>query len=122
MRDKIALGAKLNRHIGPDETLERVDADGMVLLDRASGVCVYYQDKGKRFRFLTDPQCGMPLLRALCQRNQVCLERNLEMIQARVGTDPKAVQRMKDEGLRIYTDKPTLKSAKNVTWSDDECE
>ena len=31
-----------------------------------------------------------------------------------------ALQALKEEGYRIYTDKPTLKSAANVTWSDEE--
>ena len=71
-----------------------------------SGRCVYYQDKGKRYRFITDAEEGMPLLCDLVTTNRVLLEKN-EEIMARSG-DPMV---LKQEGYHIYSEKPTLKSA-----------
>lgn len=59
MAEKVALGSQQYRDLGPDETLQLPqaigwDTDRMVLKDPVSGRCVYYQDKGKKYRFITD--------------------------------------------------------------------
>ena len=48
----------------------------MVLQDPLSNRCVYYQDKGKRYRFVTDATEGMPLLCDLVTTNRDLLARN----------------------------------------------
>ena len=70
-----------HRDIGPDESLRLPaaiswDTDGMVLQDPLSNRCVYYQDKGKRYRFVTDATEGMPLLCDLVTTNRDLLARN----------------------------------------------
>ncbi len=122
MAEKIALGSQQHRDLGPDDTLRLPpaiswDTDRMVLMDPVSGRCVYYQDKGKRYRFITDAEEGMPLLCDLVITNRSLLEKN-EEIMARRG-DPMF---LKQEGYHIYSEKPTLKSAvSNAAHAADAC-
>jgi hypothetical protein len=111
MAEKIALGSQQHRDLGPDDTLRLPpaiawDTDRMVLMDPVSGRCVYYQDKGKRYRFITDAEEGMPLLCDLVTTNRSLLEKNEEIMAQR--GDPMS---LKQEGYHIYSEKPTLKSA-----------
>ena len=111
MAEKVALGSQQYRDLGPDETLQLPaaiswDTDRMVLMDPVSGRCIYYQDKGKRYRFITDAEEGMPLLCDLVTTNRSLLGKNDEIMAQR--GDPVA---LKQEGYHIYSEKPTLKSA-----------
>ena len=95
MAEKIALGSQQYRDLGPDETLRLPDliswdTDRMVLMDPVSGRCVYYQDKGKKYRFITDAAEGMPLLCDLVTTNRTLLRKNEEiMVQVRRRKTPR---------------------------------
>ena len=76
MAEKIALGLQQNRDLPPDQQLERMDDDGMVLFDHKSRTCVYYQDKGRKYRFVTNGHRGLPLLQDLVSVNRRILQLN----------------------------------------------
>ena len=90
-------GAKGYREYGPDSSLQSVDEDGMVLRHAKSGIGIYYQDRSKKYRFITDAT-GLELLHAMTQRNSPVLALNDKLLDTRgAGTAAK----MRSEGRAL---------------------
>ena len=92
----------------------KLDDEGHLWFDEASGVCTYYQDRRRKWPFYTGTR-GKELLAALVAANSTLRERNRALL-----ADAGEPERVEKEGERLYVEKPTLRGDANVTWSFDE--
>jgi len=99
---------------GPTPAGVKLDEEGHLWFDEASGKCTYFQDRRRKWPFTTNEK-GKDLLKALVGANSALRERNRSLLVSAGNADD--VER---EGERLYVEKPTLRGDANVTWSYDE--
>jgi len=92
----------------------KLDEEGHLWFDDASGVCTYYQDRRRKWPFYTGPN-GKDHLAALVASNATLRARNQALLEE--AGEPAQVER---DGERLYVEKPTLRGDANVTWSFEE--
>eukprot|EP00962_Isochrysis_galbana_P061017 scaffold36169_cov107-Isochrysis_galbana.AAC.3 len=100
---------------GPTPAGAKLDEEGYLWWDEATGVCTYFQDRRRKWPF-TAGVTGKAQLCALVSANAALRARNLQLLSA-AGAEP---DRVAQEGERLYVEKPTLRGDANVTWSYDE--
>lgn len=99
---------------GPTPAGVKLDEEGHLWFDEASGKCTYFQDRRRKWPFTTNEK-GKDLLKALVGANSALRARNRSLLESVGNADD--VER---EGERLYVEKPTLRGDANVTWSYDE--